>query len=150
MGNMIAKIDTTIKIPPYFKNLIGKDGLIIEMKAGQPKEVPDNILNYYTKNRPHVFRKDTDPEPMQPKVGVLPEGGVMPGEFDPVLFVTQNYDNIEAGLETLPEPTRQKLLKVAKLLKLNDFYKQTSSRIKERIIHDINQKKSQEELVNKK
>lgn len=145
MGKIISKIDTTLRIPANFKNLTGKEPLVIELKAEEPTEVPENILNHYTKHRPHVFRRSGEPAPEAPKGGDIND---LPKEFDPVGFITENYDSIEAGINTLEDPQRPKLFKLSATLRLSGYHTQSNERIKERIIADIKAKRQQEEKLN--
>lgn len=145
MPKIIANIDITLKIPPNFKNLNPSNTwLEIEFTAEEPKEVTQQIADYYTKNRPQVFRKEKAAEvhPMEKIENPPPVK-----EFDAVVFLQENYDNISAGLETLENPVRPKLMTICKLLKFNDFTKQKNERLFERIINDIEAKKKHDEKM---
>lgn len=146
MPNMIATIDTTLRIPPYFKGLTDEDALIIEMKAETPTEVSEKVLEYYTKNRPKVFRKEGKPKPVEQKP--LTEGKTLPGIFDPIKFLTDNHENIKEALENLEPPVRDKIFAIAKFLRLKDYVIQSTARIKERIVYDIDVKNKQAQKLN--
>lgn len=148
MARMIATIDITLKIPSNFKSLTGKQPIEIELKAEVPsEELSDNIVNYYTKNRPKVFRKLGEPAPETTPKGE--SGNIIPGEFNALEFLETNFENIPEAISQLQDPVRPKLLKIAKTLKLNDYIKQSNERIVDRIIVDIKAKKDQDEKLNK-
>lgn len=147
---IISKIDTTIRIPANFKHLTGKQPIEITLKAEEPTEVPENVLEYYTKHRSHVFRKAGEPKPEELKRPTQEDLDKIVNAFDPVGFIGDYYENIEDGLESLEDPIRPKLFEIAKTLKLNAFVNQKNERIKERIIEDIKAKMEQEAKLNKK
>lgn len=149
MAKIVSKIDTIITLPPYFKNLCGKKGFVVELKAGKPKAVPDNIAEYFVTNRGHVFRyADQDDElaqTTQHQVQVIdPEDNTIVTPFNPIEFLEANIENenLEEALLSL-EP--YELRKICETLKLSGFMKQPKERLVERIITDINVKKKQDE-----
>jgi len=144
MAKIISKIDTILQIPANFKNLTGKEPLTIKLIAEEPKEVPDNILAHYTKHRPHVFRKEGEPELEKPQGGNIED---LPLAFDPIEFITNNYENIESGLETLEDPIRPKLFALCQALKLSGYNTQKNERMKERIVVDIKTKIEQSKKI---
>lgn len=143
MANIISKIDTKLIIPPHFKSLTGKKALEIEFKAGKVKEVPDNIAEYYTKSRPHVFRY-ADEEVIWNEENNGKEEEVSEEEFDAQEFFDKNVDRIEEAIQNITD--RKQLFAISKFIGLTNYGNQSNERIKERIINDI---KIQKEVAEK-
>jgi len=131
MSRIVNKttVDITLKIPPHFKNLTGKDPFVKEFKVGESVEVPDNIAVYYTKSWPRKFRYDNDffVEEVDEKIPLTTE-------FDAVQFLVNNEGNYEQALNDLP---RKNLNDVAKQLGLTGFHNQKPDRVIGRILNDI-------------
>lgn len=142
MPLIIAKVAKRLIIPRKMRGIFPNEKeLIIDLPAGVPVEVPDYVLNYYTKNRPHIFRLASEPEPI-----IEPEVDTEPTRFNPIEFIEQNYSNIKEPLEGLK---RRELNLVATQMKLTGFYNQKAERVIERIVFDINAKQKQQEELEK-
>lgn len=145
MVQIIAKATTTLKIPPNFKGLTGREWLIIEFEAGVPTEVSDKVAEYYTKNWDKKFKYATDESESE-----LENDGSEddePIEFDPIDFLEKNYDKVDEAINELTN--RKELLALCKALRFNSYVKQSNERLKERIINDIAKKKELDAEINK-
>lgn len=143
MALIVTTFDHTLKIPPHFKGLVGKDWFEKELKANEPTDLPDKIAEYYTKNWGKKYRYAYDEEksiytPEEIKKGEQEP----PKEFDAMTFLADNYQNIEVAVNEITD--RKQLFKIAEALKFSDFVKQKNDRIKERIINDVKVKTSQD------
>jgi hypothetical protein len=130
MSRIVTRADITLKIPPHFKNLTGKEPYVQEFKAGVPVEVPERIAVYYTKSWPGKFRYANDPVVEETEN----EDSKTFTEFNPVQFLIDNQGNYEQALKDL---SRKDLNSVAKQLGLIGFYKQKTEQVVERIANDI-------------
>lgn len=146
MPLIIATFNHTMRIPPNFKGLTGKDWFVKEFIAEEPTEVPEKIAEYYTKSWSSKYRyAGRVEEPFYPSTGKENEP---PKEFDAVDFLEENYNNIEESIRSLTD--RKKLFSISEVLKFNPGYKQQpTERLQERIINDINVKKAHEEKLAK-
>lgn len=150
MAKIISTIDITLAIPPKMREIFpNKEELMIELKAGKPTEVPDYVLDYYTKTRPHVYKRanqnevtmKSEPVPAQGKETVEEE------VFNPEVWLEVNYLNVEEGARKL---SREQLLKLCKYMGLDkNMYTTKSNRLIERIVHDVNVKMRQREKLSK-
>ena len=61
MAKMISTVETVLSIPANWKGFPNDRPLVIPMKANQATDVPEFILDFYTKNRPQQFRDSTKP-----------------------------------------------------------------------------------------
>jgi hypothetical protein len=144
MALIISKIDTTLKIPPYFKGLTGKNWLVIDFKKDEPKDVSDKVAEYYTKSRPKIFRY---PDAEEFILYTEAQKAEQPPdeEFDALKFFEDNQDNIENAVNELFE--RKHLFAICKFMGLTGYVTQDKPRIKERIIADIKIQKEQQEKI---
>ena len=141
---MVSKIDIRLDIPPKMRGIFpNEERLLIDLKAGEPTEVPKYVLDYYTKNRPHVYhdvkKTEIEAEP-EDKPTIKPK-------FDPLEFRESYYSQIEEGLQTVSD--WRDLQNIAKTLGLKGAHKQTKERVIERIIHDVKVKNTQREELDK-
>jgi len=139
MVPIVAQCNITLVIPPGFKGLTnGK--FVQEFKPGIPVMVPEKIAEYYTSNWSNKFRYANGEmeEFHEPQTSSKIEE-----EFQPVQWIEDNYENIEA----VKELDRSKKLAVAKVLKLTGVHKQTNERVDNRIIHDIKTKTEQQKKL---
>lgn len=145
MAKIISKIDITLKIPPYFKGLTGREPLEIGLKAGEITEVTDKIGEYYTRSRPKIFRyaehEDFELYTEEEKKEQTP------AEFDALKFFEENSENIEEAINGLDN--KKQLSALCKFMGLTNYVTQTKERLKERILADIKIQKEQEERLNK-
>ena len=150
MGFIISTVDTAIKIPPNFKHLTGKDPYEVLLKAETPTEVPDKILDYFTKHRPHVFRRGGEQSLKSKTPGTKEElDKILAEEFNAEEFLIENHENMAEAIDRLGEKARQKMFKIASLLKLSNYQQQSNDRLKERIVNDIKAKKDHAEKLTK-
>jgi hypothetical protein len=144
MPKMVSKIDIVLQIPPKMRGIFPNEtALNIELKAGQPIEVPGYVLKYYTATRPHVYTdasdaKETIPTPQAPPKKEVP--------FNPEDWLNDNYTIIE---EAAPLLDRKQLMAIGKYMRLNGCHKQTSTRVVERIIQDVAMRKAQADKLDK-
>jgi len=144
MPKLVSKIDIQLNIPPKMRGIFpNEERLIIDLRAGEPTEVPKYVLDYYTKNRPHVYRdaKKSEPETEHE------EKATPKPKFDPLKFLETYYNQIEEGIQTVSD--WRDLLSIAKTLGLKGAHKQTKERVIERIIHDVDVKNAQREKLDK-
>ena len=143
MPFMVSKINKRLIIPPKMRNKFpNEERLIIDLVAGEPKNVPDYVAKYYTSNRPHVYRYADKQFEEEPKEEIT----TREDEFDPVSFLELNYARIDEALKQLP---RKNILAVAVTLNLTGIYRQKTERVIERIVHDIEMKNKQTEELEK-
>lgn len=143
MPKIISKIDTILIIPPYMrKKFPNKEELIIEFKAEEPTEVPDYVADYYTDKKNYggkIFRRSNEPKPPEPIKEPEPE------KFDPIEWISNNYQNIEEAVKQLDW---NDLRAVAKAMKM----KSTGiarERLEEKIVYDVAVKEKQQEELEK-
>jgi hypothetical protein len=146
MPKMVSTVDWILDIPTRMRGLFPNDKpLKIELKAGIPTEVPTYVLKFYTKMRPHVFsdadvvkKKKEDPKPPKPEPKPI---------FDPEEWLELHVDNIEMALSDLE---RRDVIQLAKFMRLSGNYvTQSSERLIERIVQDVNVKLKQQEEIEK-
>jgi len=147
MAKIISKTTTTLKIPPNFKGLTGKQWLVIDFEADTPTEVPDNVAAYYVKSWSNKFRYAKEEVQISPlgNEGNKNNTPPPPEEFEPIKFLEQNYDRIEDAVNELTD--RKQILKLCESLHFKGYHTQKTDRLKERIINDIEVKKKQEEEI---
>ena len=143
MPLIISKVDKQLVINPKMRGIFPNEKTLrINLPAGQEVEVPDYVLEYYTKHYPHIYRAageiEIDEDSKEEEYGVT--------EFDPVTFLQINYSRIEEALNGLE---RKELLSIGKVLKLNSLQRQGNDRIIERIVQDINVKQAQQKKLEK-
>ncbi len=144
MPYIISKVEKRLVIPPKMRGIFpNKETLTIDLPAGKAVNVPKYVADYYTKNRPHVYRYANVPEPTKEPI---PQA-TAEIKFDPVEFLEANYSQMEEALQTLTE--RKNILAVGTKLGLTGIFKQKNERIKERILQDIAVKNRQQEELNK-
>jgi hypothetical protein len=117
--------------------------LVIELHAGEPKEVPDYVAKYYVKNYPHVYRYTNQPKPEEV---IIPKEKEKEIKFDPVGFLELNYQRVEEALKALD---RKEVLLVGKSLNLTGIYNQATQRVIDRIVQDIEMRNKQAEELAK-
>jgi len=141
MALIISKIDTTLKIPPYFKGLAGKTWLVIEFKKDVPTEVSEKVAEYYTKSRPKIFRyPDAEEFILYTEAQKSSEP---PVEFDALKFFEENAEHIEEEISKLDN--KKHLSAICIFMGLTGYVTQSKERLKERILADIKiQKENQE------
>jgi len=141
MALIISKIDTTLKIPPFFKGLAGKSWVVIEFKKEEPKEVPENIAKYYTTSRPKIFRyPDAEEFILYTEAQKLLEP---PVEFDALKFFEENAEHIEEEISKLDN--KKHLSAICLFMGLTGYVTQSKERLKERILADIKIQKEDQE-----
>lgn len=147
MARIITTFDHTLKIPPHFKKLTGKEWYVKELKAGEATEVPDHIAAYYTANWATKYKyADAEEVPFYTKEELKEKE--KPKEFEAIEFLETNYDNIEDAVNAIED--RGQILEIAKVLKFSGHLKQSNDRLKARIISDITVKKEHEAELAKK
>lgn len=144
MAFIISKSTITLKIPPHFKGLTGKEWLVIELEAETPTEVSEKVAEHYVKSWSNKFSYANEPEQVSPLGNNNPPIDT-PKEFEAIEFLEKNYDRIEEAVNELTE--MKELFLIAKSLRLNGYHQQQMPRLKERIINDITKKKEQEEKI---
>lgn len=143
MPLIIAKVTKRLVIPKKMRGIFPNEKeLIIDLPEGVPVEVPKFVADYYIKNRPHIYRLASEPEPVTPPAATDPDKDT----FMPLEFIEQNYNSIGEALKGLP---RIHLLRVGNALKLGGVHMQKDDRIIERIVFDINAKQKQQEELEK-
>jgi len=152
MAIVVSKVDKLLVISTKRLNKIrnttehngkenGKD-IVINFKAKEPIEIPDDIAEIYTKAYPHIYQfasaddeNENKDDATSPKgMWISPEGmddhipseDIHKGmdshneknstEFDPVDFLEENHSNIEEALLKLG---RKELIEIAKILGLS-------------------------------
>lgn len=146
MAELVCTVDKRLVIPPKMRGIFpNEDELVIEFTAGEPKEVPKYVADYFTKNYPHVYQDTGKPEPKKSVLEPEPKEEVPKEEFDPIEWLEINYTNIKEGLGDL---TWQQIQKVASTMKLKTFGK-NKERVIEMIAHDIKVKERQNEELGK-
>lgn len=159
MPLMQSTIDITLQIPIKMRGIFPNlEPLEIDLKAGIPKDVPEYVLKYYVKHRPHVYKKvegsrvvepDHTFEPEKPgKVETVDEN---PDEevdlFEPAQFIEVNWENIKPAVKGLE---RKDLVTLAKFMKLEkNPYSVKSDVLVNKIVHDIAMKIKQQDEINK-
>lgn len=147
MARIVSTFDHTIKIPPGFKKLTGRESFTQEFKAGEAVEVPDHIAEYYTKNWSKKYRyADAEDESIYTPEEMA-QGENLPKEFDAMKFLEDNFNNIEEAVTGLTD--RKQILEIAKVLKFKAAHNQKNEKLKERIVNDIKVKKAHEEKLAK-
>src|ERR1017187_9907882 len=97
MPLIIAKVAKRLVIPKRMRGIFPNEKeLIIDLPEGVPVEVPKFVADYYTKNRPHIFRLASEPAPVE-----TVQTDTEPARFNPIEFIEQNYSNIKEPLEGL-------------------------------------------------
>lgn len=143
MPKIISKIDTTLTIPPYMrKKFPNKEELKIDFKAETPVEVPEFVAEYYTDKKNYgskIFRLANEPKPAEPVKEPEPE------RFDPVEWISDNYQNVEESIKQLDW---NQLRAVAKTMKMNSTGI-SRERLEEKIVYDVAVKEKQQEELEK-
>jgi len=102
MARIITTFDHTLKIPPHFKKLTGKEWYVKELKAGEATEVPDHIAAYYTANWATKYKyADAEEVPFYTKEELKEKE--KPKEFEAIEFLETNYDNIEDAVNAIED-----------------------------------------------
>lgn len=149
MAELICKVDKRLVIPPKFKGFPNEEELVIDFIAGEPKEVPKYVAEYWTKNYPHIYKDTGKPEPKK-SVLVTEEKEEKEKEFDPMEWLEINYTNAREGLVSLGSEKGgyQKIQKVASAMRLKPVGKSKKDLI-DIIVHDIAVKEKQQEELDK-
>lgn len=103
MATMISTVDTTLLVPAYWKDFGNENPLVIKMEAEKAVKVPEYVLKYYTKNRPHQFREGSQPR-RQVDVMRTPPSPKGPPPFDAKSWLLFNASDIKNTILTLERP----------------------------------------------
>jgi len=143
MAQIVSKIDITLKIPPRFKNLTGKEALVIQLKEGIPATVSDAIADYYIRSRPNIYRYADISENTTEEIQTEEVEEVK--VFDALEFLEENAENIEDAVNSLTD--RKEVFAICKLMRLTGYTNQTTEKAKQRIIADIKIQKQKQETL---
>lgn len=148
---VVTTFDHTLRIPPNFKNLVGREGFVKELKAEEPTQLPTKIAEYYVTNWSKKYRY-ADAQEME-TFTLIPGNDAgnkekEPKEFDPLQFLEDNFQNIEEAVNALTD--RKQIFELAKTLKFGSgYHTQKNDRLKERIINDVKTKNAHQDELEK-